>query len=112
MVKRLCITIGDWVWETYLRDVETTNMSRFVEGLIVKGFEADTGDLNQTKQKLIVLQQTLRNKEYEIKHLKKQIGKYKHMLGNRTPEQIIKEMEYDAIRLSGINTQMEIERDR
>lgn len=78
-----------------------------IEGLIVKGFEADTNDFNQAQQRLIILQQTLKNKEYEIRNLKKTIGKYKSMLGERTPEQIIAEKETEAIRMSGILTQID-----
>ena len=107
MAKQLSITIGDWVWETYLRDVETKNRSRLIEGLIVKGFESETNDFNQAQQRLIILQQTLKNKEHEIQQLKKTIGKYKFMLGGKTPEQIIAEKEVDAIRMSGILTQID-----
>lgn len=76
LTKNFSISFSEWVFNTYLASYKG-NRSAFIEGLFVKGFEIESGELDSQKLKLIEL--TKKNKELEIELSKReaQLSRYK-----------------------------------
>lgn len=75
MVKKLSISIADWIYHSYLKD--TPNRSRYIEEMLVKGTELDVGEFETQKQKLIIAQKEIRDRDEEIKRLTAEIARRK-----------------------------------
>lgn len=77
MVHRYHISISDWVYEEYLKNIETDNMSKIIEGYIVKGINSEKErDIEketliaqniELKMRNIQLEQDIANRKQEIK---------------------------------------------
>jgi len=68
-MKRLTISVSDWVYNTYLSNF-SGNRSRYIEEYFIKGFELTIGDKDILKQKVITLQKLNVELENTIKELK------------------------------------------
>jgi septal ring factor EnvC (AmiA/AmiB activator) len=90
MTKKFCISISDWVFQEYLGNIRS-NRSKFIEEMMVKGIQQETGEFEVTKGKLTALIQELRNKDEEIKKLNFVVGSLKKKLGSDDEER--KELE-------------------
>ena len=76
MIKKLSITIPEWVYNEYLSDIKS-NRSAFIVDMLVKGIKLETGEIKETQSKVAKLSQEIRNKEEENKKLKLTIENYK-----------------------------------
>ena len=74
-MKIISFCVSEWVFNTYLSDLK--NRSRYIEEMIIKGTEIDSGDFASTKQKMIKLIKENRNLNNEVARLKTQLGRYK-----------------------------------
>ena len=81
MIKKLSISLSSWVVETYLSS--RMNKSRYIEEMIIKGSQIDSGEFSDTKQKIIALAKDLRIKDDEISQLKLQIGSLKNKFSSK-----------------------------
>jgi hypothetical protein len=80
MTKKFCISISNWVYQEYLSNIKS-NRSKFIEEMMVKGIQQETGEFEITKGKLSTLIQELRNKDEEIKKLNLLLGSLKKKIG-------------------------------
>ena len=76
MTKQISITISDYTYDQYLKDI-TFNRSAFIEEMLIKGVELTNNVYDETKAK--VSQLVIQNKNFsdEIRNLKLQIENYK-----------------------------------
>jgi regulator of replication initiation timing len=104
MSKHLTITISDWVFATYLSNIKI-NRSQYIEEMIVKGSELNSGDFEIIKQKILRLTQENRELSIEIAQLKKQIGCYKEKFGrsdNRDQRTLDLDKMAESMRIAGV----------
>jgi hypothetical protein len=81
MTKKFCISISDWVYTEYLANIKS-NRSKFIEEMMIKGVQQETGEFEVTKGKLSTLIQEIRNKDQEIKKLNLMLGGLRKKLGS------------------------------
>lgn len=77
MVRIFSISLSDWVYNTYLDTVNNGNRSKYIEEMIVKGSEIESGEFENNKQKIIRISKEIREKDNIIKKLKTELGKIK-----------------------------------
>jgi hypothetical protein len=103
MRKRITISISEYVFAEYLRDIETNNRSNYIEGLIVKGSMYIIDEQSSLKTKIISIKQELDNLKAEVKRLRFENIKLKTKNKNYTdPELAIKEKMVKALRKAGL----------
>lgn len=88
ITKSFSISISDWVYETYLKNVKL-NRSALIEEMIVKGSELSIGEYETSKQRIITLSNELRDKTHTIDVLNAKIGRLESIVKKRpTPEEL------------------------
>jgi len=81
MTKRLCISISDFIYDSYLSNLtKEVNTSKYIEKLIILGSESQIGQDESIKSKLLEAHQNLTSKDAEINKLKLELGKAKTQL--------------------------------
>lgn len=76
MVNVIPVSFSDWVHDTYLKNFNG-NRSKFIEGCFVKGYEVQTGDLENQKQKILNLIKENQKLSEDLGKAHSQIGKLK-----------------------------------
>lgn len=104
MVKRITISLSEWVYDQYIGHF-AGNKSKYIEELIVKGFESEIGEKENIKMKLMTLLKELKNKDDIISAYEKLIGTLKNRINNKvekTDEQIreenLKEIKFNTLK--------------
>lgn len=76
MVKKLSISISDYVYNQYIAEI-ITNRSRYIETLIIEGANAIITDKDTIKSKIITSHQKIKELEAEIIKLNFELSKLK-----------------------------------
>ena len=106
MVKRLSVSVDDWIWDRFFIDYKG-NRSSFLIKYFIRGIELEDSDVETIKKKLIQIQQeniNLRNENRELKNKLERFRKGEKQLTDEERVRLIKMMKYRAVKLSGINT--------
>lgn len=107
MVKRISVSISDWVYDQYL-SIHNGNTSKFIEEMLVKGFESDIGETDNYKQKLLKLTKIVREQEVIISDKDSEISKLKIKLSGKeqlSPEEE-REQKLKAIKFNTLKDNM------
>ena len=80
MTKIISLSLTDHAWDTYLKDLETINRSKQIERWIILGYEAEIGENESTKTKLLQTHKQFLKVKDERDTLAKQVGILKHEL--------------------------------
>jgi hypothetical protein len=85
MAKRVTISVDDWFYEMYFLKF-SGNLSSFLRGLIVKGFDYEMAGTETTKKLIIRLNQENATLSAKIKKLEFEVAKYSHKKHKYSPE--------------------------
>lgn len=75
MVKKITVSMSNWVYDTYLSMYEGKNRSGEIERLIVQGGEADYKDMVSHRRRVSELNAQVKQQADIIKRLKAQLAK-------------------------------------
>jgi len=96
MAKRITITMRDYVYDKHL-NTYNGNVSAFIEEMFIRGIEAETSNLLDMKTKYLELNREHKRTTEELNKIKKQLGRYKKLHNDRTPEEAEKEQREEAM---------------
>ncbi len=81
MIKNFSISVQDWVFDSYLHGLK--NRSAFIEEMIIKGSELESGDFSSTKQKIMRLSKENRKQAEDISILRRTVESLKQRLSGK-----------------------------
>lgn len=85
-VKKFTVSVRKWVFDEYLQ--QKSNRSAFIEEMILKGIESQYSENMNYKSQILTLNNTLREREEEIKKLKANLGRFKHVISPQLQEKL------------------------
>ena len=88
LTKIFSISLPDYVFNKYVIDVKG-NRSKFIEEMLVRGIEAESGEIKEFKTKYLELIKEIRDKSEENRQLRAKLGKNLAILEKTEQEQAI-----------------------
>jgi hypothetical protein len=82
MSHKISLSLSDWVFETYVPS-NIRNRSKFIEEMLVKGCEVESGDFSSTKQKILHLMKENQNLRNDVETWKKTAELWKNKKSKR-----------------------------
>ena len=101
MAKIITISLGDWFYDMFIKDVNYKNRSRYLEGLIAKGALIDEQEISMWNKEKLKYIEEIRNLNDEINKLNAKIGRIEKKVPKKyVPDEI--DLKIKAIKNSGI----------